>query len=170
MVRLSPFRLESGGEMASQVSFGPSADRHVFSDIAGTIGWTPMVRLNRVTRGLACEVYAKLEMFNPGGSVKDRIAFPMIEAHERAGALKPGGTVVEATSGNTGVGLAIACALKGYQAVFVMPDKMSGEKIRLLRAFGGRVVITPTAVSPEDPRSEERRVGKECRSRWGPYH
>ena len=139
--------------MASQVSFGPSADRHVFSDIAGTIGWTPMVRFNRVTRGLACEVYAKLEMFNPGGSVKDRIAFPMIEAHERAGALKPGGTVVEATSGNTGVGLAIACALKGYQAVFVMPDKMSGEKIRLLRAFGGRVVITPTAVSPEDPRS-----------------
>lgn len=131
----------------------PSDGMRVYSDIRGTIGWTPMIRLNRVSRGLACEMYAKLEMFNPGGSVKDRIAFPMIEAHEASGALKPGGTVVEATSGNTGVGLAIACALKGYQAVFVMPDKMSGEKIRLLRAFGGRVVITPTSVSPDDPRS-----------------
>src|SRR3990170_1842440 len=153
MVRLTPSLFETGGEMASPLSIDPSPDKRVFSDIAGTIGRTPLIRLNRVTRGLACEVYAKLEMFNPGGSVKDRIAFPMIEAHEASGALKPGGTVVEATSGNTGVGLAIACALKGYQAVFVMPDKMSGEKIRLLRAFGGRVVITPTSVSPDDPRS-----------------
>jgi cystathionine beta-synthase len=92
-------------------------------------------------------------MLNPGGSVKDRIAFPILEGYERQGKLKPGGTVVEATSGNTGVGLAIACALRGYQAVFVMPDKMSQEKIQLLRAFGARVIITPTAVLPDDPRS-----------------
>ncbi len=126
---------------------------NVHEDIVGTIGKTPLVRLNRVTRGLECELYAKLEMFNPGGSIKDRIAFPIIEAFEREGTLKPGGTVVEATSGNTGVGLAIACALKNYKAVFVMPDKMSEDKIRLLRAYGARVVITPTAVAPDDPLS-----------------
>lgn len=130
-----------------------STDLHVHDDIAGTIGRTPLVRLNRVSRGLRCGLYAKLEMFNPGGSVKDRIAFRMVEGFERSGELAPGGTIVEATSGNTGVGLAIACALKGYQAIFVMPDKMSEEKIRLLRAYGARVVITPTAVEPEDPRS-----------------
>ena len=129
------------------------ADLDVHEDITGTIGGTPLVRLNKVTRGLECAIYAKLEMFNPGGSVKDRIAFPMLEAYEREGVLKPGGTVVEATSGNTGVGLAIACALKDYQSVFVMPDKMSDDKVRLLRAYGARVVITPTAVAPEDPRS-----------------
>lgn len=130
-----------------------SAVMQVYDSIVGTIGHTPLVRLNRVTRGLECQVFAKLELFNPGGSVKDRIAFPMLEAYEREGKLKPGDTVVEATSGNTGVGLAIACALKGYQAVFVMPDKMSEDKVRLLRAYGARVVITPTAVSPDDPRS-----------------
>ncbi len=130
-----------------------SQARHVYEDIQGTIGATPLVRLQRVTRGLPCSVYAKLEMFNPGGSIKDRIAFPIVEGFERSGQLQPGGTVVEATSGNTGVGLAIACALRGYRAVFVMPDKMSEEKVRLLRAFGGRVVITPTAVAPDDPRS-----------------
>jgi cystathionine beta-synthase len=125
----------------------------VHNDIIGTIGNTPLVRLSRVTSGLRCRVFAKLEFFNPGGSVKDRIALPILEAYERSGMLRPGGTVVEATSGNTGVGLAIACALKGYQAIFVMPDKMSQEKIQLLRAFGARVVIAPTAVAPEDPRS-----------------
>src|SRR5206468_7448075 len=96
---------------------------------------------------------AKLEYLNPGGSVKDRIGPAMIEDAERRGLLRPGGTIVEATSGNTGVGLAIAAALKGYKTIFVMPDKMSEEKIRLLRAFGARVVITPTAVEPDDPRS-----------------
>ncbi len=131
----------------------PSPGLHVFDDIAGTIGWTPLVRLNRVSRGLRCSLYAKLEMFNPGGSVKDRIAVRMIDGFERDGSLEPGGTIVEATSGNTGVALAIACALRGYQSVFVMPDKMSDEKIRLLRAYGARVVITPTAVAPDDPRS-----------------
>src|SRR3989304_5896566 len=115
-----------------------SRDLRVHDDIIGTIGNTPMVRLSRVTSGLRCQVLAKLEFFNPDGSVKDRIALPILEAYEQAGKLRPGGTVVEATSGNTGVGLAIACALKGYQAVFVMPDKMSEEKIRLLRAFGAR--------------------------------
>jgi cystathionine beta-synthase len=128
-------------------------ESHVYEDLAGTIGNTPLVRLNQVTQDLECEVYAKLEMFNPGGSVKDRIAFPMLEAYERDGTLKPGGTVVEATSGNTGVGLALACAMKGYRAIFVMPDKMSEDKVRLLRAYGARVVITPTSVPPEDPRS-----------------
>ena len=125
----------------------------VHEDILGTIGNTPLVKLSRVTRGIPCQILAKLEFFNPGGSVKDRIALPILEAYERSGELIPGGTVVEATSGNTGAALAIACALRGYQAIFVMPDKMSQEKIQLLRAFGARVVITPTAVPPDDPRS-----------------
>lgn len=122
-------------------------------NILGVIGHTPLVRLNRIARGLSCALVAKVEFVNPGGSVKDRIALNIIEAAEREGRLKPGGTVVEATSGNTGVGLAIVCAIKGYKSVFVMPDKMSNEKIRLLRAFGSKVVITPTAVAPDDPRS-----------------
>jgi cystathionine beta-synthase len=130
-----------------------SDELRVYDSIQGTIGRTPLVRLNRVARGMSCRLYAKLEQFNPGGSVKDRIGFPILDAYERQGKLRPGGTVVEATSGNTGVGLAIACAVRGYQAVFVMPDKMSTEKVRLLRSFGARVVITPTAVAPEDPRS-----------------
>ena len=111
------------------------------------------MRLARLGRDLPCPLYAKVEFFNPGGSVKDRIAVNIIEEAERSGQLKPGGTVVEATSGNTGVGLAIVCAKKGYKSIFVMPDKMSQEKIQVLRAFGSKVVITPTAVSPEDPRS-----------------
>src|SRR3990170_3010240 len=131
----------------------PSAELRVHDDIAGVIGWRPLVRLNRVSRGISCAMYGKLEMFNPGGSVKDRIALRILEAYEQSGQLRPGGTVVEATSGNTGVGLAIACALKGYSAIFVMPDKMSQEKVQLLRAYGARVVICPTAVAPEDARS-----------------
>jgi cystathionine beta-synthase len=126
---------------------------HYFDNVLQTIGHTPLVRLNRVTSGLRCTVLAKLEYLNPGGSVKDRIGLAMIEDAEATGRLKPGGTIVEATSGNTGVGLAIAAAIRGYRCVFVMPDKMSEEKVRLLRAFGARVVITPTAVEPDDPRS-----------------
>jgi cystathionine beta-synthase len=137
----------------SPLGLNASFENNVFDDVAGTIGRTPLVRLNHVARGLKCSLYAKLEMFNPGGSIKDRIAFPMIDGFEKSGELRPGGTVVEATSGNTGAALAIACALRGYQAVFVIPDKMSDEKIRLLRAYGARVVITPTAVAPDDPRS-----------------
>jgi len=125
----------------------------VHTNILSTIGATPLVRLNRLARGLAATLLAKVEFFNPGGSVKDRIALNIIEDAEQAGRLKPGGTVVEATSGNTGVGLAIVCAIKGYKSIFVMPDKMSQEKIRLLRAYGAKVIITPTAVAPDDPRS-----------------
>src|ERR671933_755256 len=125
----------------------------IYDDIIGVIGNTPLVRLNKVTRGIKATVLAKCEFLNPGGSVKDRIGLAMIEAAEQEGLLKPGGTIVEGTSGNTGVGLAIAAAIKGYRCIFVMPDKMSDEKVRLLRAFGARVVITPTAVEPDDPRS-----------------
>lgn len=130
-----------------------SESLRVYDNILQTIGKTPLVRLNRIGRNLPNPIYVKIEAFNPGGSVKDRIGLNMVEEAERSGRLKPGGTVVESTSGNTGVGLAIVCALKGYKSVFVMPDKMSLEKIQLLRAYGARVVITPTAVGPEDPRS-----------------
>ncbi len=125
----------------------------VYENILQTIGKTPLVRLNRVGRELTCPLYAKVEYFNPGGSVKDRIALNIITEAERSERLLPGGTVVESTSGNTGLGLAMVCAIKGYKSVFVMPDKMSQEKIQLLRAFGAKVVITPTAVEPDDPRS-----------------
>ncbi len=125
----------------------------VRDSILQTIGRTPLVRLHKVTRGVAPDVLAKVEYFNPGGSVKDRIGVSIIEEAERSGKLKPGGTIVEATSGNTGVGLAMAAAVKGYKCIFVMPDKMSEEKIRTLRAYGAKVVITPTAVDKDDPRS-----------------
>lgn len=135
----------------SRPSAGPWPGVH--ETILDTIGETPIVRLHRVADGLEVQLLAKLEFFNPGGSVKDRIGIAMIRDAEARGELRPGGTIVEATSGNTGVGLAIASALAGYRCVFVMPDKMSEEKVRLLRAFGARVVITPTAVEPDDPRS-----------------
>ena len=122
-----------------------------YASVLDTIGWTPLIRLSRVTRGIATPVYAKAEFFNPGGSVKDRIGLPIIERAEKAGELKPGGTIVEGTSGNTGVGLAMAAALKGYRCIFTMPDKMSQEKVRLLKAFGAEVIVTPTAVPPDHP-------------------
>ncbi len=125
----------------------------VAESILDTVGNTPLVRLRRVVGDVRCDILGKVEFFNPGGSVKDRIAVTMIDEAEHSGRLRPGGTIVESTSGNTGMGLAIVAALRGYQAVFVMPDKMSQEKIRLLRSFGARVVITPTAVEPDDPRS-----------------
>lgn len=125
----------------------------IYDNVLSVIGNTPLVRLNKVTRGIQATVLAKCEFMNPGGSVKDRPGLAMIEAAEREGKLRPGGTIVEATSGNTGVGLAIAAAVKGYRSIFVIPDKMSEEKINLLRAFGARVIVTPTAVAPEDPRS-----------------
>jgi len=128
----------------------------VLDSFLDAVGDTPLVRLRSVARGVRPQVLAKLEMLNPGGSVKDRIGLPMIEAAERAGVLKPGGTIVEPTSGNTGHGLAIAAANKGYRCIFVMPDKMSQEKISLLRAYGAEVVITPTAVAPESPESYYR--------------
>ncbi len=125
----------------------------IHDNVLATIGNTPLVRLNKLARGIRPQLVVKLEFLNPGGSVKDRIGIAMIEDAERRGLLKPGGTIVEPTSGNTGMGLAIAAAIKGYKCIFVMPDKMSEEKIRALRAFGARVVITPTAVEPDDPRS-----------------
>ena len=115
------------------------------------VGWTPLVRLHRVVDGCRTPVYGKCEFMNPGGSVKDRIGHAMVEDAELRGGLKPGGTIVEATSGNTGLALAMAAASKGYHCVFTMPDKMSQEKVRLLRAFGADVVITPTAVAPDHP-------------------
>src|SRR5437764_6961641 len=117
------------------------------------VGNTPIVRLQKIGRETGCTHLAKLEYLNPGGSVKDRIGLAMIEAAERDGKLKPGGTIVEPTSGNTGVGLAIAAASRGYRCIFVMPDKMSQEKIAMLRAYGADVVITPTAVEPASPES-----------------
>jgi len=127
-----------------------------YDSILELIGDTPLVRLNTVTRHVKPAVYAKLEYFNPGGSVKDRIGIRMIEDAERRGLLRPGGTIVEPTSGNTGAGLALAAAIKGYRTIFVMPDKMSAEKIALLKAYGADVVITPTAVPPESPESYYR--------------
>lgn len=122
-------------------------------NILEAIGNTPLVKLARITRGMPGELYAKCEFMNPGGSIKDRIGAYMVEKAEREGKLKPGGTIVEATSGNTGMGLAITAAIKGYKTVFVMPDKMSEEKRQNLRAFGARVVMTPTGVAPESPLS-----------------
>src|SRR6266702_7039114 len=122
-----------------------------FENILDAVGWTPLVRLHRIARRIRNPLYGKAENLNPGGSVKDRIGLAIIEAAERSGALKPGGVIVEGTSGNTGVGLAIAAALKGYRCIFTIPDKMSGEKIRLLRAYGAEVIVVPTAVPPDHP-------------------
>ena len=135
------------------MQFSDDNSKRRFEQLESAVGNTPLVRLSKITAGVKPALYAKLEMMNPGGSVKDRIGISIIDEYERSGELKPGGTVVEATSGNTGVGLAMICARRGYQAVFVMPDKMSQEKIDTLRAYGARVVVTPTAVEPDDPRS-----------------
>ena len=124
-----------------------------YSNILQAVGRTPLVRLERLGAGLASPLYAKVESLNPGGSVKDRVGLLMIEEAEKAGLLKPGGTIVEATAGNTGVGLALAAAVKGYRLIVVLPDKMSGEKIALLRAYGAEVVITATNVAPDSPES-----------------
>jgi cystathionine beta-synthase len=122
-------------------------------DILGTIGNTPLVKVNRLTAGLSGTVLAKLEFFNPGSSVKDRIGVSMIEAAEESGELQPGGTIIEGTSGNTGAGLALAAIARGYKCVFTTTDKQSPEKIAVLRAMGAQVIVCPTAVAPDDPRS-----------------
>lgn len=122
-----------------------------YEDVLQMVGWTPLVRLNRVAQGIRTPVYGKCEFMNPGGSVKDRVGIAMIEAAERDGSLKPGGTIVEGTSGNTGLALAMAAATRGYRCIFTIPDKMSNEKVKLLRAFGAEVIITPTAVPPDHP-------------------
>jgi cystathionine beta-synthase len=146
-----------------------------YTSLVDLIGNTPLLQLRSVTSHLDPEtaplVLAKVEYFNPGGSVKDRIALPMIEAAERSGELKPGGTIVEPTSGNTGVGLAIVAQQRGYSCIFVLPDKVAPEKINLLRAYGAEVVVCPTAVAPEDPRSYYQvsdRLAREVPGAWKP--
>ena len=130
---------------------GMKRELAVLDSVLEAIGHTPLVRLSRIGRGIRTPVYGKAENLNPGGSVKDRIGLAIIEAAERAGKLKAGGVIVEATSGNTGVGLAIAAAIKGYRCIFTIPDKMSIEKVRLLRAYGAEVIVVPTAVPPDHP-------------------
>ena len=124
-----------------------------YENILQAIGRTPLIRLRRIGADIASTIYAKVESLNPGGSVKDRVGFAMVEAAEKAGLLKPGGTIVEATAGNTGLGLALVAAVKGYRLIVVLPDKMSAEKISLLRAYGAEVVITATNVPPDSPES-----------------
>lgn len=141
----------------------------ILNNILEAIGQTPLVRLNRSAEHLAPNLCAKVESFNPGGSTKDRVALGMILAAEQKGALKPGGTIIEATAGNTGLGLALVGAVRGYHCIFVMPDKMSEDKVRLLRAYGAEVVITPTNVPPDSPESYNGvadRLAREIRGAW----
>ncbi len=150
----------------------PLADRPgLLPDVTAAIGATPLVAMDRLAADLAPRVVGKLESMNPGGSVKDRIALPMIEGAERAGLLKPGGVIVEPTSGNTGVGLAQAAAVKGYRCIFVMADKQSEEKRALLRAYGAEVIVCPADVDPDDERSYYRvsdRLARETPGAWKP--
>ncbi len=141
--------------------------RGAVSNVLDAVGNTPIVKLNRVTAGLAADVFVKLEYMNPAGSMKDRVGVHLVDAAEREGRLKPGGTIVEATSGNTGAALAMVAAVRGYKCIFVMPDKTSQEKISALRAWGAKVVVCPSAVEPEDPRSYHsvaRRLSEETPS------
>jgi len=143
----------------------------VFQSVIDAVGNTPLVRLGHVGAGLPAPVYAKVEYLNPGGSVKDRIALAMVEAAERDGLLRPGGTIVEPTSGNTGVGLALVAVQRGYRCVFTMPDKISVEKVDALRAYGAEVLVCPTAVAPDDPRSYynvAKRTVAETPGAWSP--
>src|SRR5262252_8587014 len=142
-----------------------------FDNVVEMIGNTPLVRLRRVTEGIDATVLAKVEYLNPGGSVKDRIALRMVEEAEKAGLLRPGGTIVEPTSGNTGVGLALVAQQRGYHCIFVCPDKVSQDKINVLRAYGAEVVVCPTAVDPADPRSYysvSDRLAREVEGAWKP--
>lgn len=143
----------------------------VCKNIIEAIGNTPLVRLNKIVKDLPCEVYAKVETFNPGNSIKDRMAIKMIEDAEKDGRLKPGGTIIEGTSGNTGMGLAIGAVIKGYKCIFTTTDKQSKEKVDALRAFGAEVVVCPTDVDPEDPRSYysvSSRLVDEIPNSWKP--
>jgi cystathionine beta-synthase len=142
-----------------------------YENVLGLIGKTPLVKINKVTNAAQCLILAKLEYLNPGGSVKDRIGVAMIDDAERKGLLKPGGTIVEPTSGNTGMGLALTATIRGYKSIFTMPDKMSEEKRRLLRALGGRVVIAPTNVPPDSPESYynvAKRIARETPNAYMP--
>src|SRR5215472_18404554 len=139
--------------------------------ILQSVGRTPLVRLRRLADQVQAQVYVKVEALNPGGSVKDRVGVAMIAEAERRGWLRPGGTIIEATAGNTGVGLAMAAAVRGYRCIFVLPDKMSSEKILLLKAYGAEVVITPTNVPPDSPDSYNGvadRLAREIPGAWRP--
>src|SRR5882757_3881602 len=142
-----------------------------YNNILETIGNTPMVKLNTITKDIPATVLAKIETTNPGNSIKDRMALKMIEDAEKSGALKPGGTIIEGTSGNTGMGLAIAAVIKGYKCIFTSTDKQSKEKFDALRAFGAEVIVCPTNVEPEDPRSYysvSSRLEREVSNSWKP--
>src|SRR6187431_2831633 len=143
--------------------------KRVYDNILQTIGNTPLVKLHKVVSELPCPVYAKVETFNPGNSIKDRMALKMLEVAEMEGKIKPGGTIIEGTSGNTGMGLAIAAVVKGYKCIFTTTDKQSKEKIDALKAFGAEVIVCPTNVDPEDPRSYysvSSRLVKEVPNSW----
>lgn len=143
----------------------------VTRSVLEAIGRTPLIALTRLGQGLPARVLVKVESFNPGGSIKDRVGVAMVEEAERRGWLQPGGTIIEATAGNTGVGLALAAAVKGYRCIFVLPDKMSAEKIRLLKAYGAEIVITPTSVPPDSPESYNGvadRLAREIPGAWRP--
>ncbi|MBC7416673.1 MAG: pyridoxal-phosphate dependent enzyme, partial [Pedobacter sp.] len=142
-----------------------------YNNILETIGNTPLVRLNSITKGIQATVLAKVETTNPGNSIKDRMAIKMIEVAEQNGKLKPGGTIIEGTSGNTGMGLAMAAIIKGYKCIFTTTDKQSKEKVDALRAFGAEVIVCPTNVEPEDPRSYysvSSRLEREVPNSWKP--
>src|SRR5574343_312879 len=141
----------------------------IYNNILETIGNTPIVRLNKITKDVKATVLAKVETTNPGNSVKDRMAVKMIEDAEKAGLIKPGGTIIEGTSGNTGMGLALVAIIKGYKLICVLNDKQSKEKMDILRAVGAEVVVCPTAVEPSDPRSYysvSRRLASEIPNSW----
>lgn len=145
--------------------------KNVYDNILGAIGNTPLVRINNISKGIKAKVYAKVETFNPGNSIKDRMAIKMIEDAEKDGRLKPGGTIIEGTSGNTGMGLAIGAIIKGYKCIFTTTDKQSKEKVDALRAFGADVIVCPTNVDPEDPRSYysvSSRLEREVPNSWKP--
>src|SRR5437868_8418966 len=139
------------------------------NSILETIGNTPLIKLNKITKDLPCTVLAKVEYFNPGNSIKDRMALRMIEVAEQEGKLKPGGTIIEGTSGNTGMGLALAAIVKGYKCIFTTTDKQSKEKMDILKAVGAEVIVCPTNVMPDDPRSYyqvARRLQREIPNSW----
>src|ERR1700743_1457354 len=144
---------------------------NIKNNILETIGHTPLIRLNKLTKDLPCPVLAKVEYFNPGNSIKDRMALKMVEVAENEGRLKPGGTIIECTSGNTGMGLALAAVVKGYKCIFTTTDKQSKEKIDILKALGAEVIVCPTNVEPEDPRSYysvSSRLEREVPNSWKP--
>lgn len=146
-----------------------NASKRVYDNVLQTIGNTPLIKLNSVTKDFPCPVYAKVDFFNPGNSIKDRMALKMLEVAEKEGKIKPGGTIIEGTSGNTGMGLALAAIIKGYKCIFTTTDKQSKEKVDILKAVGAEVIVCPTNVEPEDPRSYysvSKRLATEVPNSW----